>query len=189
MTTSPVDRAGSDRAVGAPGARIPGRDPRYGDISDFLIDEAALLDDDRFEEWLELVTDDINYEMPARETVYRRDGAGFDPRGVYFADDRLALGLRVQRNGGIASAWDRDPAPRVRRMVTNIVAHVAGPDEYAVRSSLLLLRNRFDDPHFDLLSARREDVLRQSAGGLRLARRTIYADQASLGAPFLSVLI
>jgi 3-phenylpropionate/cinnamic acid dioxygenase small subunit len=172
-----------------PGTRVPARDPRFGDVYDFLVDEAALLDDDRFDEWLELVTDDVRYEMPARETRYRRDGAGFDPRGMYFADDRLALGLRVQRNGTIASAWDRDPAPRIRRLVTNVIAHEAGPDEYAVRSSVLLLRNRFDDPHFDQLAARREDVLRLAPEGLRLARRTIYTDQASMGAPFLSVLI
>jgi len=42
--------------------------------SDFLIDEAALLDDDRHLEWLDCLTEDIVYKMPVRKTVYRRDG-------------------------------------------------------------------------------------------------------------------
>ena len=62
-------------------------------------------------------------------------------------------------------------------------------NEFEVHSSILLLRSRFDAPNFDLLSARREDLLRQVDHGFLLAKRRILVDQSSLGAAFLSVLL
>jgi len=112
---------GHDSAAGYPGA---GLGLVYGDILDFLIDEAALLDDDRHLEWLDCLTDDIVYKMPVRKTVYRRDGDGFDERTLHWDDNRFSLGLRVRAFGRSRSRYDRDPAPRVRRMVTNLAVHV-----------------------------------------------------------------
>jgi hypothetical protein len=40
-------------------ARVRSSDPTYGDILDFLNDEAALLDDDRFVDWLGCLAEDI----------------------------------------------------------------------------------------------------------------------------------
>src|SRR6266545_5950809 len=117
------------------GARVRASQPLYGEILDFLIDEAALLDDDKHLEWLELLADDVTYKMPVRKTLYRRDGRGFDERNAHFDDDRLSLGLRVRRSVEIVSAYDRDPAPRIRRLVTNVVVHETDePDEWAVTS-------------------------------------------------------
>src|SRR5438128_1185353 len=39
------------------------------DIEQFLYEEAALIDDGRFHEWLDLFTDDVRYWMPIRETL------------------------------------------------------------------------------------------------------------------------
>ena len=36
------------------------------EIEDFLYREAELLDDRRYEEWLDLLTDDVSYFMPMR---------------------------------------------------------------------------------------------------------------------------
>jgi len=88
------------------GARLKASDPIYGDILDFFIDEAALLDDDRHVEWLDCLTDDIVYQMPVRKTVYRRNGDGFDGRNSHWDDNRQSLGLRVKRSVDLASAFD-----------------------------------------------------------------------------------
>ena len=37
-------------------------------IEDFLYEEAALLDEWRLDEWLELLTDDVTYEVPSTDT-------------------------------------------------------------------------------------------------------------------------
>jgi len=173
------------------GTRVKASDPVYGDILDFLIDEAALLDDDRHLEWLECLTDDISYKMPVRKTLYRRDGDGFDERNMHWYDDRFSLGLRVKRSVELPSAYDRDPAPRIRRMVTNLVVHETDtPGEYAATTYLVLLRNRFDAPTYDILSAKREDVIRRDDDGTcKLASRLILLDQAAVGAVYINVFM
>ena len=45
------------------------------EVEQFLYHEAALLDDRRFHEWLELLTDDVEYWMPIRSTRARGDEA------------------------------------------------------------------------------------------------------------------
>lgn len=173
------------------GARLKASDPIYGDILDFLIDEAALLDDDRHVEWLDCLTDDVVYKMPVRKTVYRRNGDGFDGRNSHWDDNRQSLGLRVKRSVDLPSAFDRDPAPHIRRMVTNlIVRKTETSGEYAAASYVLLLRNRFDAPTYDILSAKREDLIRRGGDGTcKLARRLILVDQTALGAVFINVFM
>jgi 3-phenylpropionate/cinnamic acid dioxygenase small subunit len=173
------------------GTRVRASGLVYGDILDFLIDEAALLDDDRHLEWLDCLTDDIVYKMPVRKTVYRRDGDGFDERTLHWDDDRFSLGLRVRRSVEVEAAYDRDPAPRVRRMVTNLAVHVTDtPGEYAAVTNLLVLRNRFDAPTYDMLTAKREDLIRRDDDGTcKLARRLVLLDQAALGAVFINVFM
>lgn len=172
------------------GKRVKASDPAYGDILDFLNDEAALLDDDKHREWLSLLSDDAIYLMPARKTVYRRDGRGFDSDNFHFNDNRMTLDLRVRRSVEVPSAFDRDPAPRIRRQISNVVVYEgANADEYAVTSTIVLFRNRFDNPHFDILPAKREDIIRKTADGLKLAKRTVLLDQAALGASYLNVFM
>ena len=40
-------------------------------IEDFLYPEAELLDDRRFDDWLELFTDEVSYVVPVRRNVAR----------------------------------------------------------------------------------------------------------------------
>lgn len=39
------------------------------EVEDFLWHEADILDDFRYEEWLDLLTDDVSYWMPIRRNV------------------------------------------------------------------------------------------------------------------------
>jgi 3-phenylpropionate/cinnamic acid dioxygenase small subunit len=181
----------ADTAALVAGARVKASDPVYGEILDFLIEEAALLDDDHFVEWLGCVTDDISYKMPVRKNVYRRDGDGFDGRNAHWLDNRQSLELRARRSSDIASAYDRDPAPRVRRFVTNLVVRETDtPGEYKATTNVLLLRNRFDAPAYDILSGKREDIIRRADdGSCKLANRLVLLDQTTLGAVFLNVFM
>ncbi|MFM0043717.1 aromatic-ring-hydroxylating dioxygenase subunit beta [Paraburkholderia sediminicola] len=173
------------------GARVKASTPIYGDILDFLIDDAAMLDDDRHAEWLNSLADDVVYTMPVRKTLRRRDGKGFDEQGYHLNDNRQTLAMRVQRTLEVPSAPDRDPAPRIKRLVTNLVVHETGvPDEYAATTYLLLMRNRFEAPSYDMLTAKREDIIRREANGtLKLARRLIQVDQSALGTVYINVFM
>lgn len=163
------------------GARIHATNPAFLEILEFLTDEAALLDHDRDLEWIETLTDDVAYRMPIRETRYRFDGDGFNDEAYYYDDDRLSLGLRARRNTEFQYAYDRDPAPRVRRLVTNLTVYESDkPDEYRANSYILLVKNRFDIPTYDFLTAERQDVIRRTSVGLKLAKRDIYVDMQVL---------
>jgi 3-phenylpropionate/cinnamic acid dioxygenase small subunit len=87
------------------------------------------------------------------------------------------------------SAWAEKPPSRTRRHVTNIRVFRAGDNEYEVTSSLLLLRNRYQEPHYEIISARRVDRIRRQDGALKIAKRVIYSDQATLGTQNLAVFL
>jgi len=170
--------------------RIKASSAIYADIVDFLNDEAALMDDDLHKEWLGCLAEDISYVIPLRKNLHRKDGRGFDGGGFLFKDDLASLTLRVRRSVEITHAYDREPPPRIRRFITNIIVHEGdASSEYAVRSNILLMRNRFNDAQYDMLTGKREDVVRQVDGGLKLAKRIVYVDQTVLGAPYLNVFM
>src|SRR5712692_5457714 len=90
-----MERA-DDRAAGAPGAEggMTSADPqtRY-EVEELFFKEAALLDEWRLEEWLELLTEDATYHVPPTDS---RDG---DARTTLFiiADDALRIRSRVKQ--------------------------------------------------------------------------------------------
>jgi 3-phenylpropionate/cinnamic acid dioxygenase small subunit len=172
------------------GSRVRFNDPLFGEVMDFVWEEAALLDSDRQVEWLELVADDVLYTMPLRKTLQRKDGPGVDDRGGAFHDDKTALEMRVRRNVVIETAYDRDPPPRIRRLVSNVLVYRTDvEDELRVSSYIVLLRNQFQETGYDLLTAERQDVLRRTPDGLRLVRRTIIPDMSTFGAAYPNVLM
>ncbi|MFG2039828.1 aromatic-ring-hydroxylating dioxygenase subunit beta [Dactylosporangium sp. NPDC048998] len=85
------------------------------EIEDFLYEEAALLDEWRLEEWLNLFTLDCVYEVPASDT------RGMDGGLVYSLvhDRRPLLEQRVLRLKK-PTAHAEYPHSRTRRLVTNV---------------------------------------------------------------------
>ncbi len=64
------------RRTARPEARTPALTPQQAlwlELMQFYIREAWLLDERKFEEWLELFTDDVLYFMPRRKNVPRRE--------------------------------------------------------------------------------------------------------------------
>lgn len=154
----------------------------------FLVEEAALLDAGDFAGWLELLCEDIRYVMPVRVTTAR--GAGFDSLADmgHFDEDMYALRKRVQRLA-TDHAWTEDPPSRTRHFITNIRTFRNGVNELLVESALLMFRSRGDTREHDLVSAGRSDLLRETAGGLRLARREIEVDESVLRTQNLAVFL
>lgn len=155
---------------------------------DFLVAEAELLDNRRFDEWLELFTDDMRYEAPIRVT--RRSGNPDVIDDIYYLEeDRASMGLRVRRLATDV-AWAEDPPSHTRRFVTNFrFTPGPGDDELTVRTNLMLFRSRGDTGSHDLICGEREDVLRLVASRLRIAKRRIVLDQSTLGTKNLGVFL
>ncbi len=158
-------------------------------ITQFLYQEAYLLDHRKYKEWLDLFTEDIVYRMPVRVTTERREGTDIADEMSYFEDNKNSLALRVNRLY-TKSAWVEDPSPRQRHIISNIMIDPGShPDEYQVRNYFLFHRSRGSDIETEKLFGEREDVLRKVNGEWKIASRTIYPDQAVLGVMNLSMFL
>src|SRR5580700_219430 len=102
----------------------------------FLLLEARLLDEARFDEWLALFTPEASYWVPSEpgqpdpiETVSL----------IY--DDRRLLETRVRR---LASPriYSQEPRSRTSRIVTNVTIEESGPDSALVRSKFMMIEFR-----------------------------------------------
>lgn len=171
------------------GRTLPFDDARHVQAHQWLVDEAWLLDAQAYEEWLALLTDDIHYVMPVRVTT--AVGAGFDtsPGMAHFDEDKYSLSRRVARFL-TEHAWTEDPPSRLRHHLTN-VRTFATPDEnhLVVESATLLFRSRGDVHEGSIVSAGREDLLRRTAEGWQLARRTILVDDSVIRMQNLAIFL
>ena len=103
--------------------------------ADFLYHETALLDERRFEEWLELFTDDAVYWIP--------QGDEEDPahRVSIVYDDRRRLHERVLRlSSGFAHS--QDPPSKTCHLVGNVQVGEGTDGELEVASTLLVAEVR-----------------------------------------------
>ena len=91
---------------------------RQYEVEQFYYEEAALLDDRRFTEWLALLAADIHYWMPIRRTVMADDLENelTKPGSMaYFDDDKALLEARVRGRKGLPSSGTRQ-GQRTRRL-------------------------------------------------------------------------
>jgi 3-phenylpropionate/cinnamic acid dioxygenase small subunit len=151
------------------------------EVERFYTLEAGLLDEHRYSEWVNLFTDDIHYFMPIRRTMSRRElDKEFTQPGdiAYFDDDKRILNGRVLKLAS-GTAWAEDPPSRTRRLITNIRILANDASELTVTCNFMLYRTRLKSEE-DHWIGRREDILRRTDEGLRVARRYIYLDQTVL---------
>jgi p-cumate 2,3-dioxygenase beta subunit len=108
------------------------------DIERFLYDEAALLDEWRLLDWLELLTEDCRYLVPSPDA---RDAD--DPTKTLFviADDYQQIVGRVTRLESEAAFVER-PRSRTRHLVTNIRVEPESRDVFSVSSNFMVYRSR-----------------------------------------------
>lgn len=159
------------------------------EILELLYHEAELLDGGRLDEWLDLLADDVVYQMPVRLTRERGRPDDSSTEMQFFWDDRASLELRVRRLK-TEYAWAEDPPSRTRHFITNVrIRPGAVPDELEVRSNVLIYRNRGGDADHDLISGERREVWRRANGAWRLARRVFLVDQATLATRNLAIFV
>lgn len=162
------------------------------EISDFLFHEANLLDERRYQEWLDLLADDYQYSVPLRMNVEFADA---DSRGqtkagselCWFDEPKTTVELRVmQLATGVH--WAEEPVSRVSHLVTNLRIEEVTMPTVKVSSRFLVYRNRVAD-ETDFFVGRRTDVVRKTDNGWQIAKRHLLLDQTVLLAKNLSVFL
>jgi 3-phenylpropionate/cinnamic acid dioxygenase small subunit len=166
------------------------------EIEEFLYEEAALLDERRFNEWLTLLTDDLTYFMPLRRNVrFGEQAARENTRAgkdiSWFDEDKWTLSKRVEQiMTGIH--WAEEPFSRVCRLITNVQVTEAlpsldAPQTVSVRSRFLVYQNRVEYETYTFVG-KRNDVLRREGDSWKIAKREIILEQSVLTAKNLTVI-
>jgi p-cumate 2,3-dioxygenase beta subunit len=142
-------------------------------IEDFLYAEAALLDEWRLQEWLELLTEDVTYSVPATDVP---EG---DAKNTLFlvADDAIRVHSRVKQLLG-KSAWAENPRSRTRRLISNVRIRETNGETIRVTANFIVYRMRMDQ--VDTYVGRYEYTLMQRDGQLKIRERKAILDLEAL---------
>jgi 3-phenylpropionate/cinnamic acid dioxygenase small subunit len=177
------------------------RDPAYfalrAEIEDVLYTETELLDERRFEEWLDYLAEDIVYFVPMRRNVAAgsvteredtREGADIS----WFEDDKWTLTKRVEQ---IATGvhWAEEPFSRTTHVVAGVQLLSASPsvelaDEVTARCRFIVYQNRVEYEEYFFVG-KRTDTLRRAGDRWQLTRRHVTLDQNVLLAKNLTVFL
>jgi p-cumate 2,3-dioxygenase beta subunit len=143
--------------------------PSRQEAEDLLYKEAALLDEWRLDEWLELLTEDATYEIPPTDVP---EG---DSRNTLFiiADDALRIRSRVKQLLGKA-AWAENPHSRTRRMISNVRVVAAEGENILVTANFAVFRMRYES--VDTYIGHYDYKLVRAANDLRIRERRAVLD-------------
>lgn len=170
-------------------------------VEQFAYREARLLDERRFQEWLELFADDIRYWMVQRTTRYPKNS-----KALVFADSARYNDSDLPHEGGLALydetldtlqrrvarletglAWSEDPPSRTRRFISNIEVRLGDKrSELLVYSNFLVYKNRAETEQ-DFFVGARKDILRPLNGSFKIASRKMVLDQTVILAKNISI--
>jgi p-cumate 2,3-dioxygenase beta subunit len=147
--------------------------PNRQEVEDLLYREAAMLDEWRMEEWLEILTDDAIYQVPSTDAP-----EGDSCNTLYIiADVALRIRSRVKQLLG-KSAWAENPHSRTRRMITNVRVLGADGDTILVTANFAVYRMRYET--VDTYVGRYDYKLARLGKDLKIRERRAILDNEAL---------
>ena len=143
------------------------------EVENFIVREAAMLDEWRLDDWLALFTEDARYVVPAT------DLPNADPKEslAIINDDIARLRGRVERLKS-RHAHREFPWSRTRRFITNVSIKNTIGEEILVNASFLVYRIR--SGQVDPLIGSYVYTLRRVDGALKIAARKAVLDLEAL---------
>jgi 3-phenylpropionate/cinnamic acid dioxygenase small subunit len=137
-----------------------------GPFEDFLIDEARLLDERRFRDWMALFADDGTYWVPA----VPGQKSPLDQASLFY-DDRDLMKTRVERLEH-PRIHVQTPPSRTVHMVGNVVVEAdLGHAEFAVGSTVIMVEYRDDAQR--LFAGRQRHHLRRHGDSFRIVQKRV----------------
>ena len=152
------------------------------EIERFFAAEAELLDERRFNEWLDLLHEDIRYWMPiARNASFNRPELEYTrehDEASWFDEGKETLRKRVaQLQGG--DHWAEEPRSRTTHLVANVRIEMTAGTDITSKCRFIVCAYRLEHD-VDFFIGKRIDVLRREQNALKVVRRAIYLDQSVL---------
>jgi benzoate/toluate 1,2-dioxygenase beta subunit len=135
------------------------------DAEDFLIQEARLLDEARFDEWLALFTAEAHYWVPSEPDQQ----SAVETISLMY-DDRRLLETRVRR---LASPriYSQEPRSRTSRIVTNVSVEGADGNATEVRSKFMIVEYRREEQR--IFAGTYRHTLVVTGGDIRIALKRV----------------
>lgn len=143
------------------------------EVERFLVEEAALLDDWRLNEWFALMLPDARYLVPPLDARDAEAGKSL----FLVADDYVTLKSRVAQLLG-RSTWAETPRSRTRRLVTNFRVLESSGAEALVTANFTVWR--FQMGSSDAYVGRFVHRLVRTPEGLRFRERRVELDLEAL---------
>jgi 3-phenylpropionate/cinnamic acid dioxygenase small subunit len=174
---------------------VPARVALRLQIEEFYFLEADLLDERRYEEWLDLLAEDIRYRVPISRNVHSsatENELFTDDLAVSWMDEgKETLTHRVEQfRTGIH--WAEEPVSRTSHLYTNIrvleVDDADDPRQIKVKLRFLVYRNRLNRNE-DFLIGKRVDTLVRVGADWRISVRSVHLDQTVLLANNLTTFL
>jgi 3-phenylpropionate/cinnamic acid dioxygenase small subunit len=136
-------------------------------IEEFLIQEARLLDDRRFRDWMTLFTDDGTYWVPS----VPGQASPFDQASLFY-DDRELMKTRVERLEH-PRIHVQTPPSRTAHLIGNLMIDAVdeAKGEYAVSSTIIMVEYR--DEHQRVFAGRQHHRLRRDGASFRIAQKRV----------------
>lgn len=148
------------------------------DVEDFLYHEAALLDEWRLDDWLELLTEDCVYRIPPND----QPGGVHDNTLFTIADDIARIKARIVRLKS-RNAHAEFPHSRTRRLITNVRILSQDDTSVTITANFAVYRYRRNEDIREYVGTYHFKLAKTSSG-LKLAERIVRLDAlelASLG--------
>lgn len=141
--------------------------PTNQDLIDFVVQEAALLDELRFDDWLQLFTEDGRYWMPLTH-------GQTDPRlqASLMYEDRLLLQVRIARLHG-ARTFSQQPTSRCHHLLQQpvVTARDDAAGVWTCRTAFHYIESRRDTQ--TLYAGWTTHTLVQQVGALRMRLKRV----------------
>ena len=144
------------------------------ECEDFLYHEAALLDEWRLDEWLELFVEGATYEVPTAGAAANADSAD---ELFYIADDYFRLQHRIRRlkKKEAHSEW---PRTQGCRLISNV--RLLGPVDGGQLIASAFITFRSKDDLTDRFFGHHRHVLRKTSQGIRIFSKRSMLEMGNL---------
>ena len=166
-------------------------------IEQFLYNEARLLDERKFDDWMTCIDDEVRYYIPnryVRKPESRddkwdiEDELSKDVDLALLSDNKLTLFAKIMRlQGGLS--FSETPPSRTTRLITNVqVALTDTENIYQVRSNFHVNRTRAERDEHNFIGSRR-DLWKRNGDKFVLIERRIVLNCTVMSSPNLSIFL
>jgi 3-phenylpropionate/cinnamic acid dioxygenase small subunit len=156
-------------------------------VEQFYFNEASLLDEHRYNEWIALFSKNVRYWAPVRVTREGAPDVVRDNELSLFEDDYGSLELRVE-SFQVKSAWAEIPQSRTRHLISNVQVTSDSSNQVSAVSNFFVFRSRLESVEHLFVGRRRDRLERLGEDQWRICERMILFDHSSFMTDNISIM-